>query len=189
MVVKILKNQEKKIFNHVFEKAKSFNSSKEFKDLREQFLGDVRNIKSYEAADVFLKTYLKSLNDLFCRDCMLLTLLASNTQEYHEFRNKPLEGIVPALDPKNSKCVICLDSLYGTYSKARDALDNSYDLSDLSDLRVCRECINVFHKDCIWKWIKESEFCPICKRGYSHQIQVLDRDVMEDKKIKYFFKC
>ena len=54
---------------------------------------------------------------------------------------------------KEKKCCICLEK---------------YKSSDIIKEYPCK---HIFHKSCIFKWLKESNLCPICKHDISKAVK------------------
>lgn len=50
-------------------------------------------------------------------------------------------------EKKYSKCPICLDSIYYSFTIYKT------------------DCNHVFHRSCIEKWIKVKNFCPCCRKS------------------------
>jgi hypothetical protein len=49
-------------------------------------------------------------------------------------------------------CIICLEP---------------YNKSDKIKFNIECECVMVYHKDCILKWLETNQCCPICKKNWS----------------------
>ena len=64
---------------------------------------------------------------------------------------------------KEDKCPICLQKYKG------------------SDIIKEFPCKHIFHKNCIFKWLKTSNVCPICKHDFTEEINKVEiRDDEED---------
>ena len=75
------------------------------------------------------------LFDLFTPD-------ADSNPRFRTCRSRKL-----ALDGKRDSCVICMDEFI------------LYEL-----LEACPYCKNLFHRDCINKWLEDAGSCPLCRR-------------------------
>ena len=68
----------------------------------------------------------------------------SNLDNYSMFESIILENI-DKLSPDKKSCRVCLENF--------EKFDKIINLS----------CLHMFHENCIRTWLKENQFCPICK--------------------------
>ena len=68
----------------------------------------------------------------------------SNLVNYSQLNSIILEN-VDKLCPEKKKCIICLENF------------------EKNDKIINLSCLHMFHDYCIKKWVKEYNYCPICK--------------------------
>ena len=66
---------------------------------------------------------------------------------------------------KEDKCAICLQKYKG------------------ADIIKEFPCKHIFHKNCIFKWLKKSNVCPLCKYDITNDVNKVNLKTEEDEQI------
>lgn len=62
-----------------------------------------------------------------------------------------------------NECLICWDSM------------NVYKLQTFAIITTKCKCNSTFHRKCLFKWVYETNSCPICRKSTKFNIKLLDR--------------